>query len=146
MGRKNFISDDSETAEDMQLSPVQQKAITSLMLGKTYLEAAADAGVTDRTIRRWRENSPAFELALRTQIQSVKESASISACVAVQTAVKTLAEIVATPSHPQVIPAIRLILGLSGPLQPIKAPTSVNDVQDEQSIGMLQRFSTRGFP
>jgi hypothetical protein len=131
--------------DECKLSPAQQKVLAALMAGRTYLDAAKEAGVTDRTIRRWRESSPEFELALRDQIQGVREAIAIAASMATQAAVKTLADIAANPDHPQVLRAIRMLFELCGPLPPIKAPTSKAEVADEQSLAMLQRFEVRGF-
>lgn len=128
-----------DSTEEPKLSAAQQTAIAALMLGKTYVEAAQEAGVTDRTIRRWRESSPDFELALRSQILAVKESASVIATTAAQTAMKTLASIAATPDHPHVLRAISMILKMNGPLPEIKAPTTLQNVSDEQLYSHMIR-------
>lgn len=129
----------NETSQEPKLSGAQQKVISALMLGKTYVEAAQDTGVTDRTIRRWREGCPAFELALRSQIQAAKESAAVLAVTAAQTALKTLASIAATPEHPHVLRAIQMLLKLNGPLPTFKEPTSVDDVSQEQVFARIMR-------
>ncbi len=43
--------------DEADLTPVQQQVLASLILGKTYTQAAQDAGINSRTIRRWREDS-----------------------------------------------------------------------------------------
>lgn len=48
----------------VQLKPEQQRALDALLTGATDVEAAAAAGVSDRTIRRW-ETEPVFAAALR---------------------------------------------------------------------------------
>lgn len=129
----------TESTDEPKLTAVQQAVIAALMLGKTYVEAAQEAGVTDRTIRRWRESSPEFELALRSQIQAVRESASVVAATAAQTAMRTLASIAATPGHPHVLRAISMILKMNGPLPEIKAPTNLQNVSDEQLYAHMIR-------
>jgi len=47
-----------------QLSPAQIKAITALASGATVEEAASEADVTSRTVRRWRSVDEAFNEAL----------------------------------------------------------------------------------
>ena len=141
MGRRSTSVERTGVDEEAKLSPVQQKALASLMAGRTYVEAARDAGVTDRTIRRWRECCPAFESALRTQIHAVRESACLLASIALQTAVRTLTEIAATPSHPQVIRAIQMIFALNGPFKPDSRPCSIAEVSAEQLLADLERFS-----
>jgi len=133
----------TEVDEEARLSPVQQKVLTSIMAGRTYVEAASDADVSDRTIRRWRESCPVFESALRSQVQAVRESASLLATVALQTAIKTLTDIAATPSHPQVVRAIQLIFELNGPFQPVSRPSGVAEVSAEQSLLQFERFAAR---
>ncbi len=143
MGRRSTSVERTGVDEEAKLSPVQQKVLASIMAGRTYVEAASDSGVTDRTVRRWRESCPVFESALRSQIHAVRESASLLASVALQTAVKTLTEIAATPSHPQVIRAIQLIFDLNGPLQPVSHPSSIAQVSAEQSLADLERYAAR---
>jgi hypothetical protein len=145
MERKKRSNMLENCSEEPVLSATQSKALASLMAGRNYLEAAADAGVSDRSIRRWRESCPAFELALRQQIQEVRDSAAISASLASQTVVKTLVEIASTPDHPLVLRAIQLLSDLSGPLTQPKSPTSVNDIEDEMRLAMVQRLSSRGY-
>ena len=145
MGRRSATADLPEAETEQQLSPVQQKVISALIAGRTYLEAAAEAGVTDRTIRRWREKDAAFELALRQQVQDAREGAVMAASVATQTAVKTLLCIAANPDHPNVLRAIQMLINMAGPLPDLKAPTSYQEVADEQSFAFLQRYESRGF-
>ena len=141
--RKKRSSEQDDDFDEPELTAAQSKVLASLMAGRNYLEAAADGGVTDRTVRRWRESCPAFELALRQQIQDIRDAAAISASLASQVAVKTLIEIASKPDHPLVLRAIQMLCELTGPLPQPKAPTSVNDIRDEQSLAMLQRFSSR---
>jgi hypothetical protein len=143
--RKKRSTEQDDDFEEPELTAAQSKVLASLMAGRNYLEAAADGGVTDRTVRRWRENCPAFELALRQQIQDVRDAAAITASLASQTAVKTLVEIASKPDHPLVLRAIQMLCDLSGPLPQPKAPTSLNDIEAEQITAMLQSFSTRGY-
>jgi hypothetical protein len=51
----------SETSGSVR--PEQQRALAALLAGETVQRAAAAAGVSDRTVRRWREQ-PAFVEAL----------------------------------------------------------------------------------
>jgi hypothetical protein len=130
---------------ESKLTPVQNTVLAALVTGSSYVDAAKEAGITDRTIRRWRESNPEFELALRDHIQAVRESIIIAASVATQSAIRTLANIAANPDHPQVLRAIQMLLNLSGPLPQIKEPTSKEEVADEQTFAPLQRFASRGF-
>lgn len=145
MQRKKRSTEQEDCFEEPELTAVQSKVLASLIAGRNYSEAAADGGVTDRTVRRWRESVPAFELALREQIQNVRDSAAIAASLASQTVVKTLVEIASNPDHPLVLRAIQMLCELSGPLPKQMAPTSLNDIQDEQQLEMLRRFSSRGY-
>ena len=126
--------------QEAKLSPVQQKVLASIMAGRTYIEAASDAGVTDRTIR-WRESCPVFESCLRSRIHAARESAGLQASVALQAAVKTLVEIASTSSHPQVMRAIQMILDLNGPLPAVSHSCSVIEVSQEQTFAELQRYA-----
>lgn len=142
--RKKRSTEQDDDFDEPELTAAQSKVLASLIAGRNYLEAAADGGVTDRTVRRWRESCPAFELALREQIQNVRDAASITASLASQTAVKTLVEIASKPDHPLVLRAIQMLFDLSGPLPQQKAPTSVNDIEEEHIQAMLKRISSRG--
>lgn len=142
--RKKRSSEQDDHFDKPELTASQSKVLASLMAGRNYLEAAADGGVTDRTVRRWRESCPAFELSLRQQIQNVRDSAAITASLASQTVVKTLVEIASKPDHPLVLRAIQMLFDLSGPLPQPKAPTSLNDIDTEQITTMVKNFSTRG--
>ncbi len=146
MGRKKNTDGAISGEPEPELTPVQQTVISALVAGKTYLEAAADAGISARTIRRWRSHCPGFELTLRSQMHDVKESAVLAATSALQNAIKTLTEIVGNASHPQVIPAIRMIMGLAGTLPELKPPTSLYDIDQEQLDARVRRLSTRSFP
>ena len=134
----------SKSEGELNLSPEQLKVLAALAAGRSYVEAAKEAGISDRSVRRWRQSDPEFELALRDQIQAVRESVAIAASVATQTAVRTLAEIVSKPDHPHVLRAIQMLLELCGPMPQPKAPTSLNDIDAEQITTMLQNFSTGG--
>ena len=127
--------------QEAKLSPVQQKVLASIMAGNTFIDAARDAGVTDRTIRRWRESCPVFESCLRSRIHAARESAGLQASVALQAAVKTLVEIASTSSHPQVMRAIQMILDLNGPLPAVSHSCSVIQVSQEQTLAELQRYA-----
>lgn len=135
----------SNSEGETKLTPVQNTVLAALTAGRSYVEAAKEAGISDRTIRRWRECSPEFEQALRDHMQAIRESIIISASVATQSAVKTLAAIASNEDHPQVLRAIQLLLNLSGPLPQIKAPTSIAEVADEQLFATTQRFAARGY-
>jgi len=128
---------------DSRVSPVQQSVIAALLDGKTFVEAAAIAGVTDRTIRRWRENDPVFEAALRSQIHAVRESVTVQASVAMQTAMGTLTQIAANPDHPQALRAIQMIFDLGGNLPPIGTPGTVDEISEEQIMQKVQRCAAR---
>jgi hypothetical protein len=145
MGRKK--NTETEVFDDPvpELSPVQHTVIAALVKGTTYLEAATAAGISTRTIRRWRSHCPGFELTLRSQMHEVKESAVLAATLALQNAIKTLTEIVGNANHPQVIPAIRMIMGIAGTLPELKPPTSLNAVDEEQWDTRIRNLSTRGF-
>jgi hypothetical protein len=134
-----------KSEDEPNLSPEQLKVLAALAAGRSYVDAAKEAGVSDRSVRRWRQSDPEFELALRDQFHTVRESVAIAASLATQAAVKTLAEIASKPDHPQVLRAIQVLFDLSGPLPQPKAPTSVHDIEAEQTEAMLQRFSSRGY-
>jgi hypothetical protein len=51
------------TPEGTGITPKQQRAIEALLAGRTKIEAAQAAGVTDRTLRYW-FNNPTFRAAL----------------------------------------------------------------------------------
>jgi hypothetical protein len=143
--RKKRSTEQDDCFEEPELTAAQSKVLASLIAGRNYLEAAADGGVTDRTVRRWRESSPAFEMALREQIQNVRDSAAIAASLASQTVVKTLVEIASKPDHPLVLRAIQMLFELNGPLPKLKAPTSVNHIKDEQTFAVLEKLSTHRY-
>lgn len=128
---------------DSRLSPVQQAVISALLNGKTYGEAAAGAGITDRTIRRWRENDPVFEASLRSQVHAIRESLTVQATVALQTAMSTLTQIAANPDHPHALRAIQMIFDIGGNLPPIGTPGTVDEISDEQTMRRVQRCAAR---
>jgi hypothetical protein len=144
-GSKMIAPRKRKSEDEPNLSPEQLKVLAALAAGRSYVDAAKEAGISDRSVRRWRQSDPEFELALRDQIQAVRESVAIAASVATQTAVRTLAEIVANPDHPLVLRAIQMLCDLSGPLPQPKAPTSVHDIEAEQTEAMLQSFSSREY-
>jgi hypothetical protein len=141
MGHRSASVERTGLDQEAKLSPVQQKVLASIMAGNTFIDAARDAGVTDRTIRRWRESCPVFESCLRSRIYSARESAGLQASVALQAAVKTLVEIASTSSHPQVMRAIQMILDLNGPLPAVSHSFGVTQVSQEQSLAELQRYA-----
>ena len=58
-----------------RMTPRQRKALTALLAGARWKEAAAVAGVSERTVHRWREQEAfAFELQ-RLSAAAVKEAA-----------------------------------------------------------------------
>jgi hypothetical protein len=122
------------------LSPVQQRVLASIIAGRSYVEAASDAGITDRTIRRWRESCPDFEHALRSQVHSVRESATVQVTLALQTAIKSLIEIASNSTHPQAIKAIKMIVDLNGPLQPVRDSVDADHVFQEQGLSLMKRY------
>src|SRR4051812_29607000 len=52
-------------SENVQLSTKQQKAIAALLSTKDMQSAATQAGVTDRTLRRWLDEDRDFKEALK---------------------------------------------------------------------------------
>ena len=65
----------------MELSPNQILAVTVLSCGGTNKEAASAAGVTERTVEKWRAENSAFpdlieSIALEVFNQSVKKAVS----------------------------------------------------------------------
>ena len=141
MGHRSASVERAGLDQEAKLSPVQQKVLASIMAGNTFIDAARDAGVTDRTIRRWRESCPVFESCLRSRIHAARESAGLQASVALQAAVKTLVEIASTSSHPQVMRAIQMILDLNGPLPAVSHLYGVTQVSQEQTLADLQRYA-----
>ena len=139
MNHKNASTELIEVDDEPQLSPVQQRVLSAIMAGRTYVEAASEAGITDRTIRRWRESCPAFEHALRSQIQAIRDSSAVGATIAIQSAIKTLASIASDPGHPQALKAIKMILDLHGPLQPVSKSAGIDQVSQELTFAKFQR-------
>ena len=58
-----IVAAGGEASEGAKLSPAQQVALASLMCGQTAIVAARRAGVSPRTIHRWRQE-PAFTQTL----------------------------------------------------------------------------------
>lgn len=143
MATKSTSANRVAGGDDAKLSPAQEKVLTALTAGRSYVEAATEAEVSDRTIRRWRQDSPAFEHELRARIQDIRDAAAITASAAINRAIKTLAEIAADPAHPHVLRAIQMICDLAGPLQQVKEATTVKDVKDEQSFASFLKCVPR---
>lgn len=71
------------------LTPKQRKAITALVAGKNFDQAAKAAGVSLRTLHRWRA-TPGFASELRTADSEQLLTAARALNVASQDAVSTL--------------------------------------------------------
>lgn len=140
---KHSDTEMTEVGDESELTAVQQRVLASLLLGKSYSEAAKDAGINERTIRRWRQTSPEFEHALRSRIQSVRDDCAIQAAASLAIALKSLMEIVKTPNHPQAIRAIQMVLDLNGPLPPVRDSTGTDQIRADQEFAVLQRFEPR---
>ena len=137
-------SDEQDEADDApQLTLVQERVLASLREGKTYSEAATDAGITDRTIRRWREGCPHFESALRSQRLAIRESAEAIVASAIPRIVKSLIDIATNSEHPQVLKAAKMMIDLSGSLAPIPLQTDVTEVAKEQLDTKFLRIAQR---
>lgn len=93
-----------DTLPDDQLTPAHYRAIGALVEGKPVKEAATIAGVSERTLHRWRQN-PTFVTAL-----SAASGATLSDIVARlksggMGAVDTLVSI---QSNPKISPSVRV--------------------------------------
>lgn len=107
-----------------ELTAKQLKVIANLAGGSTVDRAAADAGVTSRTVRRWRNDDWRFVKALLEQQNAVRQQVTDDLLQASLAAVRTLASIASDISHPQSLRAAQLILDrvslnqIPGPVMP----------------------------
>lgn len=59
-----------------ELTPPQSKAVQALASGATFAEAALLAGVSERTVYKWRADLPAFNEALKSiEVKQLDETA-----------------------------------------------------------------------
>jgi len=83
-----------------QLTPRQLRAVDALLSGATYQDAAKSAGVTDKTLSRWRKQ-PAFDDELRRRGTVAVSDASRRLTGTLDNAVDVLREVMNDEEAPQ---------------------------------------------
>lgn len=83
----------------------QQKAIQALIDGQSYEEAALTAGVTSRTLRKWRCEDEEFQQEITRQSNIVLSDATTNMKSNMQTAVSVICEVMNDTAAP---PAVRV--------------------------------------
>jgi hypothetical protein len=77
---------------DKSLSPRQHQVVLALLDGATWREAAAQVGITDRAVRKWRQQ-PLFVHALARARQSALDNVVTRGAGAAEKAMTTLIEL-----------------------------------------------------
>jgi len=96
--------------QNQKLTARQRKAIAAMTAGRNYEQAAMSAGVSTRTIARWRE-MPHFEDALQSAGQTAIGDASRKLTAGLETAVDFLLAVIQDEDAPPSV-RVRAALGL----------------------------------
>ena len=85
-----------------ELLPVRERAIQALLSERTIGQAAAKAGVHERTLRRWESEDEAFQAAYAAARQAAFRAGINRAQVLTVKAIDTLDELLDEKKHPHV--------------------------------------------
>jgi hypothetical protein len=128
---------DDDNAFQADLTASQVVAIQSILAGDSFRDAALNAKVDERTLRRWRSNDTEFEVALRRSHEELRRDLGLRAITGAQKALDTLLEIAGDPSHPRAVSAACRVLELAR----IGAPENLRISRDEVGVDQLLKFT-----
>ena len=86
------MSENDQTDQKKKLSPKQLKAMNALLQGQNYTTAAIAAGVTDRTLARWRHEDENFAAILQENKVAYVDHATVRLIGSADLAIDTLRE------------------------------------------------------
>lgn len=129
----------TEDDEDIQreLTANQMTAITAIVAGDSFRDAALKAGVDERTLRRWRTHDAEFEVTLRRAVEDLREDLCMRVTTGAQKALDTVLAIAADSTHPRSFAAACYVLSLAR----VSAPQNPRLTKDEVFVDQLARFT-----
>ena len=129
---KNTVSE-PEFRHD--LAPNQVVAIKSILAGDSFRDAALKAGVSERTILRWRTTDQFFEATLRRSVEELREAVCMRAVIAAEKALETLVTIAGDTTDPRALQAARHLLAIANISAPANPRMTLEEVSVDQLIG-----------
>jgi hypothetical protein len=103
------------TSEEKPLSRNQERALSALVSQPTLSLAAAQVGVTERTLYRWLTESPAFQAEYRALRREIVNNATYQLAKASNNAVNTLISVMNDGEAPPAarVSAAKLVLEMA---------------------------------
>ena len=128
-------SEGNEFAEkqlDKPLTPFQLAALEALMEGKSIAEAAEAAGVSYRTVERWRDEHPAFKAEYNRWLRDKSTTLRDRLMSVAEESVELMVEAVRKKKDLSVAKSIVKDLGLAKPVG--KVPTTAAGVANQMKL------------
>jgi hypothetical protein len=126
-------SDDAqETTDPFTLPPKQELAVNALVCGKRAAEAAAVAGVTPRTLRRWIRDDARFAAVLNSRLADFRGATIARLNLLADSAVVTVAKAVIDGDAKVGMHVLRGLGFFTGKLSEI-GPTDAQTISDARA-------------